>query len=373
MTNPSLRALLDEAATTSAIGSDVEPAMRAALTRVLQDDVPWYLSLLMGGAAWVGALFMLGTVLGLVALALGERADLAALVLGIGLIPAGVKVRSMRAGEFARQAALVCVVAGQLLLVGAIGSMSDAIVAASLATIVSTAILIVVFDESVYRFGGTLAIVGAVLIAAFERKIPYAMGVLTAVTAVLPVVIWRIWPGAGTGASGWPLLRMLGPVAWASAVAACGLLALDAVIAGVTGTAGYPRGFVDLLLPRPWPLTTVFVAWLVWFAARVAADHGTTATDPGPLAAMAAAVGIGALTLSTPAVCGTLLLLVLGFDRRRVGLVALGAVFLVGFLGLYYYSLELSLLQKSLVLVASGTVCLAAAAFFRSRRTEGVA
>ena len=60
----------------------------------------------------------------------------------------------------------------------------------------------------------------------------------------------------------------------------------------------------------------------------------------------------------------------LGFDRRRSGLVGLAATFLIGFLGIYYYSLTLSLLQKSAVLVASGAVCLAAAAFFRARLRE---
>ena len=83
----------------------------------------------------------------------------------------------------------------------------------------------------------------------------------------------------------------------------------------------------------------------------------------------AAVVAVGALTLSAPAVSGALLFVVLGFDRRRPGLVALAAAFLVGFLGLYYYSLSLTLLQKSVVLVASGAVCLAAAAFFTSRVT----
>ncbi len=76
--------------------------------------------------------------------------------------------------------------------------------------------------------------------------------------------------------------------------------------------------------------------------------------------AIAAVVAVGALTLSAPAVSGALLFVVLGFDRRRTGLVALAAVFLIGFLGLYYYSLSLTLLQKSIVLAASGAVCLAA-------------
>ena len=125
-----------------------------------------------------------------------------------------------------------------------------------------------------------------------------------------------------------------------------------------------------MLLPRPWPLTVVFVGLLVWLAARVARDHDHAPTDPPTLAAIGGAVAIGGLTLSTPAVTGALLFVMLGFDRRRSGLVGLAATFLIGFLGIYYYSLTLSLLQKSAVLVASGAVCLAAAAFFRARLRE---
>jgi uncharacterized membrane protein len=64
-------------------------------------------------------------------------------------------------------------------------------------------------------------------------------------------------------------------------------------------------------------------------------------------------------------VSGALVLVMLGFDRRRAGLVGLGSAFLIGFLGLHYYSLALTLMQKSAVLVGSGLVCLAGAAFFR--------
>jgi uncharacterized membrane protein len=367
-----MRMVLEEGGSAGLLPPDIEPVAQAALASASQNEMPWYLRLLMGGAAWVGALFMLSTVLGLVSLALGERVDLAALVLGLLLIPAGVRMRAAR-GEFVRQASLVCVITGQLLLLGAIGSLSDSVAVTSIATIVSTAVLIVAYDEAVYRFGGTLAVIGAVLVLAFERKVPYGMGLITAATACVPVAVWRVWPGpSGVTIPGWsqPLHRLLDPVAWACAVTACSLLAVQAAIEAVTGTAGYAPGFISLLLPRPWPLTSVMVVLLVWTAVQVARDHGSELTDPTPLAAIAGSIAIGLLTLSTPAVCGALMLVVLGFDRRRAGLVGLAASFLVGFLGLYYYSLALSLLQKSAVLVASGALCLVAAAFFRSQSSE---
>jgi Domain of unknown function (DUF4401) len=368
MSRTSLRAILDDSTLAGLLPADIEVSARAALVQAAQDEMPWYLRLLMGGAAWVGALFMLGTVLGLVALALGERVDLAALVIGLGLMPAGVRLRAARGREFLRQASLVCVIAGQLLVLGAVGSLSTP-AAAALAAIVSSAVLVAVFDEPVYRFGGTLAIIAALLFIAFEQKVPYTMGLVTAATAVVPIGMWRVWPAAA-GPAPQRLQRILDPIAWACATTACGLLALQAAIDAVTGMAGYSPGFIRLLLPRPWPLTALFVALLVWLTLRIARDHGSASNDAAPLVAVAAVVAVGALTFSAPAVSGAILFVVLGFDRRRIGLVALAATFLVGFLGLYYYSLSLTLWQKSVVLVASGAVCLAASASFTSRARE---
>ena len=371
-----IRMVLDDADAAGLLPPDAESVAHAAVARAMQHEMPWYLRLLMGGAAWVGAMFMLSTVLGVVSLAVGDRVDVAAFVLGLGLIPAGVWMRTARASEFVRQASLVCVVAGQLLLLGAIGSMTDSLAIGSLATIVTSAVLIVMFDEPVYRFGATLAIVGAVLVFAFERKVPFAMGLVTAATICAAVVIWRVWPGpSGATIPGWPrpLHRPLDPVAWACAVTACTLLAVQATIEAVTGTAGYEPGFISMLLPRPWPLTALHVALMAGLAVRVAREHGSALTDPTPMTAIGGAIAIGLLTMSTPAISGALLLIVLGFDRRRSGLVGLSAAFLVGFLGLYYYSLALTLLQKSVVLVASGVVCLVVSALFRRSQAEVVA
>ena len=360
----SIRGVIAEAMGTNLLPPGADDGARAALQGAAQEHVPWYLRMLIGGAAWVGAWFLLGTMLGLIGLAIGERIDAVAVLLGLVLMPAGVALRGTARGELQRQSALVSVLTGQLLLVGGLGAISESLTLAAAATIISSAVLIAVFDDGVYRFGATLAIVTAILVVAFDRRLPYAMGVVTATLACMPVLIWRTSPDLQA------LHRQLDPVAWASATAACGLLALQAVIDAVTGSVGASPAFIQLLLPKAWPLTAVFVLLLVWLAVLVARDHGASPTSPAAAAAIGGAIAIGVLTMSTPAVSGALLLVMLGFDRRRSGLIGLAALFLVGFLGIYYYSLALSLLQKSAVLVASGAVCLAAAAFFRAQARE---
>jgi MFS family permease len=356
----SVRAVVDDGIVAGWLPADAHDRGRAALVQAAREDTPWYLRVLIGGAAWFTASFLLGAVLGLVALALGDRVDAAAILLGLGMMPAGVWLRMEARNELSRQFALVLVMCGQVLLVGGLGAISESTTVAAGVVVVTCVVLIVVFDDAVYRFGATLTAIGAGLVLAFDWHVPYALGLATAVVACLPLIVWRV-----------PALqavhRVLDPVAWASAVGLCALLTTQTIIDAVTGPAGQPPEFLRLLMPTPWPLAALFVGLQVWLALQVAREHDVAPTDPAPIGAIAAIVTIGLLTLSTPAISGALLLMVLAFDRRRTGLFGLAAAFLVGFLGLYYYSLAMTLLQKSGILLASGTVCLAAAAFFHAQ------
>ena len=66
----------------------------------------------------------------------------------------------------------------------------------------------------------------------------------------------------------------------------------------------------------------------------------------------------------------------LGFDRRNPLLIELAVAYLLVFGAMYYYSLDLTLLEKSGILVGSGALCLAVRALLgapRAARSEGVA
>lgn len=350
-----LRDVLDEAVARGAMPAGSHDRARVVLDAARQAHLSWYLRVLTGAAAWVGALFLLATGLGIVAAIVGERVDGAAVLLGLALLPVGLRLRRAVRSELGRQAALVAIVAGQLLLVTGVGSLTNEMSVAALAALASSAVLVAIFDDPVYRFVGALAAMAAVLTIAIDWRVPYALGIVTGITGIATVVIWR-----GPAVIG-RHLRTLDPVAWAAVVALCGLLLTQTLIDVVFGRATQPASLTSLLLPATWPLATLFVGLLVWLAAQVAREHGASPSSPTPAIAMAAAVILGALTLATPAVPGALLLVVVGYDRRRAGVIVLGGVFLVVFLGLHYYSLALTLLQKSMLLSVSGAVCLAAA------------
>jgi uncharacterized membrane protein len=115
------------------------------------------------------------------------------------------------------------------------------------------------------------------------------------------------------------------------------------------------------------PTAFGFVLALLWLTASIFGEHGEQPTSPEALLSFVAIIAIGAITQSTPAITATMLMLVLGFDRRARALVALSTLFFLMFGTSYYYGLHLTLLQKSGILAASGAVCLMASAFVRYR------
>jgi len=364
MTPPAVRDVLAEAVALGLVPAGLDDHARAALVQRAQDDLPWYLRALVGVAAWIAAFFLIGLLLGL-ATAITDAADAAALLLGLLLMPAGLLLARGRLGEFRRQMALVSVIAGQMCVIGGIGGTSSSLVAAALATIITSALLAVFFDESAYRFMATLAIVGAALAVGIEARVPGMLGLLAGATGVAPVVAWRATSRL-TGQH-----RLLDPIAWACVVASTSLLSLQGVIDVVIGDQGASTGLRGVML-TPAPLTLLFATASAWMALQVARDHGTRWSAPAVTTALAVVAVVALLAYPLPAVSAALLFTALGFDRRRPGVVGLAAALLVGALGLYYYSLALTLFHKSLLLMASGAVCLGAAVFFRRQAREVV-
>jgi hypothetical protein len=179
--------------------------------------------------------------------------------------------------------------------------------------------------------------------------------------AAVPLVLWR-------GGTGWPAgaADIVDPVATACALALLGLVLADLLIVRLA------RGLFDepflSVFVLGWPVTAVLSAALVWLAHAAFSEHGVEPASPAPVAAASAVAVVAVLTASTPAIVAAVLVMVLGFDRRRPLLVGVAAAFLVAFGAIYYYYLGLTLLQKSGILVGTGVVCLAAAAAVRAHR-----
>jgi len=110
----------------------------------------------------------------------------------------------------------------------------------------------------------------------------------------------------------------------------------------------------------PWAgeaLVAAALAVSVWVLLQRA---GWTLWALKTLLALIAILAVGAASFKAPGIAGGLMIALLGFSNGNRVLVGLGIVALLGYVSGYYYLLDVTLLVKSGVLLATGAVLLAA-------------
>ncbi|WP_282609096.1 DUF4401 domain-containing protein [Pelagibius sp. Alg239-R121] len=118
---------------------------------------------------------------------------------------------------------------------------------------------------------------------------------------------------------------------------------------------------------RPVFADILFTAALVVSIGWVAGGVSKLKSEPLMLACLAA-VALG--VVSAPGIILSVALMILGYGKHEKIMTAMGALLLPLFLFFYYYNLEVSLLQKSGVLVGSGVTLLAGRFYLRFRNLD---
>lgn len=114
----------------------------------------------------------------------------------------------------------------------------------------------------------------------------------------------------------------------------------------------------------PYFASLVLTAGLIALFGWAAGDMAKLKTEPLLLASTGAAL-LG--LISAPGILLAIMLLVLGYARHERPLLATGAMLIPVFLFLYYYQLDLTLLQKSAALAGSGALLLAGRFYLRRK------
>jgi hypothetical protein len=336
---------------------------RAALETLEASGVPWYLRLLTGIGAWTGGTFLLSFVLGIFAAILGgNNFEGVAIVLGVIVMAGSVVLRRGVTGasvgaQFLRQLAQVACFCGQMLFIGGAGSTASSVEAGAAAALIVSAVLIAIYPDRVQRFCSALIAAGA--LGFLVRDLPYSADVLA-----LGLVAASLFLGRGRSRAMMDdEVEVVEPVMYGLAIALFTLL----IVSTAVTMFGPPdvKEVRALLIGAPTAIG--FVAALLWLVASIFNEHRVSLGSAEAVLSFAAVIGIGALTQSTPAITATILMLILGFDRRARALIAFSIIFFLAFGTAYYYGLHLTLLEKSGILAASGAFCLAVSAFVRYR------
>ena len=326
-----------------------DDAARDALRPELADHMPIYLRVVVGIAAWIATAFLMFAIVAVARL----ESEIARMIVGGLFIGVGVVMRRQKTGEFLRWAAIAIALAGQGLVVAGIAEMVDSPTSAAIACLAVSVLLILVMRDFVLRFLATLSGAGALIVALVAMDVPHGYDV-----AIVALVVAAAWAWRGNLASrAEDLDEMIEPVRYGMIAVLFGAMLVRTF--AVTGRSSFALGpgreFSELGPLATVGCTLALVA-LVW---KILDEHGVALNGTISFALLAGATAFGFGTLDSPGVVAGVTVVALAFDRRDRALLVMAAVFLLTFLALYYYSLDLTLLQKAGVLSASGLLLLA--------------
>jgi uncharacterized membrane protein len=203
-------------------------------------------------------------------------------------------------------------------------------------------ILAMVQKSRIQHFISTCLIFLSLLLVLHHFKAYHGVHLLIGGTAFLLTYIWVREP---------KLLAEYPALAHYIVPVGLGLATSVGLLLVITVNKSWYREFTEYW----WASTVLIAASMVYLAQQLLAEYEAEGLAWAVFLALALVL---APTVFAPGIAFSLLLLALGFYRGHLILSALGVIALIGFTIMFYYNLQLSLLWKSLVLVASGLLLL---------------
>ena len=311
---------------------------------------PWYVRAMLGAAGWIGALFLTAFI-GAAFFFVMEN-GVAAIVAGLTICGAAFFLfRLFDGNDFAEQFALAISLLGQVMLgIGLMQLLERQEAAFYLALAAVEAALALAVANFLHR---VLASAGAAVALALAINALQLHG-LTA--PILCAGLAWIWIEPSRWATGGGLWR---PIGYGLVLAL--LLVETFRLAGgpsLLGMATERPGWIALHGPLIGRAFTAAI--LVGVAFVLARREGFGAGSGTTRVALAAAVGVGLISLGAPGFASALIVLLLGFAAGNRLLLALGILSLLGFVSHFYYSLHATLLEKSGLMALTGILLLGA-------------
>ena len=328
------------------------PVVQLAPAAKPHAEPPWYVQCLLGLSAWLATLLLLV----FVAFSGIVTSEEGALVAGLVLCGAGVAVLRSDAGPFWRQCGTAMAFTGQILIIYGLSS-STSFTSACFFVLLLGAAVYALGPDVILRFLSGLLIAAAGAALMWRVLAPELMSddLLDAwlyfdagrVGFVwLPIAVIGAWATAVIltwgHRQGGKRAHALEPLAWAFLLSVQGMVWLAGGVSALHLPAMWqlnPQGAVlavaGALLPAAaalavlWPRRHVLTAGVTWGV---------------PIALLVLAL----FWLPSPGVGFALAWLLLGFGLNQLRLVIFGVLSLLAYLGIYYYQLDVPLLQKAL-------------------------
>lgn len=305
---------------------------------------PWFVRVMLGVAGWFGALFLLG--FGGLVLSFLFESVAGSLLTGAALCGGAAFLFRKSENDFLTQLGFAVSLAGQAaILIGFAQLFEEHLAATAMAMAFVQAALFFLAPSFPHRvwttWTGALALVVAL---ADWRLAVLAAPLLTAAFA------W-VWLEEIDHPRQNEILRAAG---YGLTLAAVGAIFFQEMLV-TTELWTEKRSQIPPIFGAA--LTSGILIVAVW---RLLSREGVPAGTGPARAALAGAVIVGLASLAAPGLAPAVLILVLGHANGNRVLTGLGILVLLGYLSYYYYSLEMTLLEKSALLAAVGVALLLA-------------
>ena len=308
---------------------------------------PWYIRTMVGFGAWLASILLIGFVAGIgVSIVGGVTA------IGLGFILAAVLARRGSENDFVVQCSLACSLAGQALLAYGIVELSgDSKFSGvlSIAAIISV-ILFFVFPDRIHRVLSVLIATASLGMLLYIWELNFVVPVLGPAFAAVLVYLQKYraqYVARGIG-------HLVGPLMTGMMLGAFGFLLLSTVYV-------LPEISQDFsFYPRPWISTILLGALYLYLGSQT----WPQLTAGGSSAAIPVLYGLAVVLIcaawAAPGLLLALVIVLLGASSGNRLFIYAGIAFLTVFVATYFYGIEITMLGKSITLVASGIVVLLA-------------
>jgi uncharacterized membrane protein len=311
---------------------------------------PWFIRILLGGSAWIASILFLVFVFGFLRIDSKE----AMLVTGTIMCILGIIFsRNTIKNEFLNQLVLVISFAGQVMFIIGLGEMfswfrrSD--VNFYLWIFLFEAVLIAFNRNFLHIFVSGVIAIGMLYLTVYQEKMFQGIDILIILTTIAVIFIWfseTLWIGRSQA-------KILRPIGYACTISLLFLIILPSslgmhmfwlhgkIIGGTISKTGI--------------IVTAFL-----LAYMLLHHYKMERNVPISIIIFGSILLIAIPSWQAPGILIALIVLVLGFYRGNRVLIGLALPALAFYLSAYYYSMQETLLTKSIYLMATGAAMLLA-------------
>jgi uncharacterized membrane-anchored protein len=321
----------------------------------------WAIRTMQGFAGWMAAIFLIAFIGSVFSFLF--RGDTAVVLTSLGIggcVLAYVIFGMSRQNDFIDQLGLVFNLAGQFMFtLGLYQLINDRTDHHYSLYFISLFLFQVTLVMLIPNFISRLLSTWFGLICLFFAFASYGIyGLSSAIVAIIFVLLWM-------NETQWGKYRsFLEPVGYGVALSLIHLI--GEVVFGIDFRWFFREESVSWLsLHAEWIRVILLNVAMIWFLFKISKINQLVFSTNSGILFVSCGVLLMLMGVFIPGVSGAMLLLLVGFSVKRPILITLGLVSLMTFISWYYYNLSLTLLHKSLILMATGTILIACVYLFK--------